>query len=160
MPNNLSTNFIQEATAPETSAVLLAICVINIDDVPFLHLVNDKQSLFVGSQEYLPWAFNVSLPDQNDEGNKSCRLQIDNSDVQIYKAIKKAVTESKSITCDISIVMSTSPEYPEQGPLHFVLKNLSVNAQTISGELFDLYMSDRNFTMMKYSTEDFPGLFF
>lgn len=160
MPRNLSNEFIHSATAPETSAVLLALCVINIDDVPFLHLVNDKQSLMVGETKYLPWAFNVSLPDQNEGGNKSCKLQIDNSDVQIYKAIKKAVTESKTITCDISIVLSTTPEYPEQGPLHFVLRNLTVNAQTISGELFDLYMSDRKFSSMTYSPEDFPGLFF
>lgn len=88
------------------------------------------------------------------------KLQIDNSDVQIYKAIKKAVTESKTITCDISIVLSTTPEYPEQGPLHFILRNLTVNAQTISGELFDLYMSDRKFSSMTYNPEDFPGLFF
>lgn len=154
----LSEAAVEAMTAPESAAVFLTLLTIKVDGEPVLRLVDDKTEITSGGETFTPCAFTAVLPGQSADGNKSCKLQIDNSDVMIYKAIKSAI--GKKITCDVAVILSASPDVYEQGPLEFVLRNVSVNAQAVSADLYDGYMSDRNFSAFTYSPEDFPGLFF
>ena len=158
MPNELTYNAIEAMTAPETDAVFLTLLKISIDGVESLFFVDDKQSLTHNGQEFIPWAFTALLPDQTSDGVNTCRLQIDNTDIAIYKTIKSAI--GKEITVDVAIVLSSTPNDIERGWLHFVLRNLKINAQSITGELYDFYMSDRKFCGLTYNPSDFPGLFY
>lgn len=159
MPEKKISDIATEAmTAPETAAVFLTLLTIFVDGVPVLRLVDDKQELISGGETFIPCSFSVVLPEQSDEGSKSCKLQIDNTDIAIFKTIKTAA--GKEIGAEISIVMSTTPDVFEQGPLSFVLRNVTANEQTVSGELYDKYMQDRKFTAMTYSPDAFPGMFF
>lgn len=153
-----STNFTQAATAPETQEVLVTLLTIYVDDMPVLYLCDNKENIISNSHDYIPCSFGVILPDQTSDGNKTCKLQIDNTTLEIYKAIKQAV--NKKITCDVAIIMASNPNYYEQGPFHFVLRNVTANISTITGELYDSYIQDRKLTALKYTPEDFPGLFY
>ena len=89
MPNeNLSANAKKAMTAPETAEVLLNLLTICYDDEPILRVVDDKQEIVSNDETFIPCAFTVLLPDQTSDGNKTCRLQIDNADIAIYRQIK------------------------------------------------------------------------
>ena len=154
----LSQTAIEAVTAPETAAVFLTLPTIKVDDEPILYLVNDKQELVSQGHTYIPCAFQALLPDQTSDGNKTCKLQIDNSDIAIYKSIKAAI--GKKISVSVGVVISTTPDVYEQGPLDFVLRNINVTVQSITGELYDSYIQDRKFTALVYSPDEFPGMFF
>lgn len=159
MPDEILSQTAREAvTAPETAAVFLTLLTIKVDDEPILYLVNDKQELVSQGNTYIPCAFQALLPDQTSDGNKTCKLQIDNSDIALYKSIKAAI--GKRISASVAVVLSTTPDVYEQGPLDFVLRNISVTAQSITGELYDSYIQDRKFTALVYSPDEFPGMFF
>lgn len=159
MPDEILSQTAREAvTSPETAAVFLTLLTIKVDDEPILYLVNDKQEIVSQGNTYTPCAFQALLPDQTSDGNKTCKLQIDNSDVALYKSIKAAI--GKRISASVAVVLSTTPDVYEQGPLDFVLRNISVTAQSIMGELYDSYIQDRKFTALVYSPDEFPGMFF
>lgn len=155
MPSN---NFNNAATSAETSEVILTLLKIYVDNVAVLHLVDNTESITSNGQEYMPCSFGVILPDQNADGQKRCRLSIDNADISIYQAIKSSV--GHEISCDVSVILASSPDVMEQGPLHFVLRNVQADVSAIQGDLYDSYMNDRKFTTRTYSPSDFPGMFF
>ncbi|MBQ0166233.1 MAG: DUF1833 family protein [Treponema sp.] len=158
MPNQLSLEATKAATASETDAVFLTILTIYVDGEETLNFVNDKQNLVFGGKTFYAVGFTAVLPDQSSDGPNVCKLEIDNVDLSVYKTIKTAAVNHK-ITCDIGVVLSDQNVY-EQGPLHFVLRNIKANKSVISGELHDLYMHDRKFTTITYSPEDFPGMYY
>lgn len=164
MPNtNLTENAKAAMTAPETAEVLLNLLTIYYDGVAALRVVDDKQQITSNGQTFVPCGFTVLLPDQSSDGNKTCRLQIDNADISIYKAIKSAsinsVNKKKKITCDVAVIMASDPDNYIEGPLTFALRNINATVKAITGELYDLYMSDRKFSALTYNPEDFPGMF-
>lgn len=165
MPNTqLTTNAKKAMTAPETDEVLLNLLTVSYDGEPILRVVDNTQEITSNGQTYTPCGFTVQLPDQSGDGNKSCRLMIDNTDISIYRAIKSAViqsrNENKEISCTAAVIMASEPDNYIEGPLNFILRNINADVNAISGELFDSYMHDRKFTAMTYNPNDFPGLFF
>jgi hypothetical protein len=153
-----STKLKKAATAPETTEVLVTLLKIIIEGKGALFLTDNTEPVVSGGITFIPCAFKALLPDQSAEGNKSCRLQIDNADLSIYKAIKEAV--QKTITCEVAIVLASTPNIYEQGPFTFVLRNITADVSNITGELYDSYMHDRKLTNRTYNPADFPGLFF
>lgn len=165
MPNTqLTTNAKEAMTAAETEEVLLHLLEIKYDGNPILRVVDNTEEINSNGNPYTPCSFTVLLPDQSSDGNKHCRLQIDNSDISIYRAIKSAVIQSrnekKEITCTAAVIIASEPDNYIEGPLNFVLRNINADVNSISGEMYDSYMHDRKFTILTYNPNDFPGLFF
>lgn len=165
MPNTqLSTNAKEAMTAPETEEVLLNLLDVKYDGGSILRVVDNNQEITSNGKSYTPCSFNVILPDQSSDGNKSCRLQIDNTDISIYRAIKSAVIQSrndnKDITCTAAVIMASEPDNYIEGPLTFILRNINADVNSITGELYDSYMHDKKFTTLTYNPNDFPGMFF
>ena len=150
MPD-LTNDAIESMTAPETAAVFLTLLTVLVDNVP------NNQEIVSNGQTFQPCAFSAILPNQS-ENSSSCKLQIDNTDVVISKTIKEAI--GKKITAQVAVVLSTSPDIYEQGPLDFILRNVSISTQSVTADLYDSYMQDRKFTAMTYSPDAFPGMFF
>lgn len=153
-----STRLTEAATAAETAEVLVTLLKIRIDGEEVLNLTDNRENVVSNGSTYIPCGFKALLPDQSSEGNKSCRLQIDNSDLSIYSAIKQAV--HKEITCEVSVVLASTPDIYEQGPFSFILRNITADVSHITAELYDFYIHDRKLTNRTYNPTDFPGLFF
>lgn len=165
MPNrNLSANASRAMTAPETEAVLLNLLTIYYDGEAVLRVVDDKQEITSNGNTYTPCGFTVLLPDQSSDGNKTCRLKIDNTDIAVYKAIKSSIissiNEKKKITCSAAVILASEPDNYIEGPLYFVLRNINADVNAVTGELYDFFMHDRKFSSLTYTPEDFPGMFF
>lgn len=165
MPNeNLTPAAKQAMTAQETDEVLLNLLTISYNGQAILRVTDNKEAVQSNGNEYIPCSFNVLLPDQSSDGNKSCRLQIDNTDISIYRAIKSAVIQSrnekKEITCSAAVIIASEPDNYIDGPFSFILRNINADANAITGELYDSYMHDKKYTILTYNPNDFPGLFF
>ena len=151
-------------TAQETDEVLLTLLTIKYNGEPILRVVNNKEAVTSNGNDFIPCGFSVSLPDQSADGNNPCRLQIDNADISIYKIIKSAAIQSlrekREISCTAAVIMASEPDNCVEGPLNFILRNINADINVITGELYDSYMHDKNFTILTYNPNDFPGLFF
>ncbi len=164
MPNtNLTENQKKAMTAPETAEVLLHLLTISYDGQVLLRVVDDMKEVNSLGSVFYPCSFNVLLPDQTSDGNKTCRLQIDNTDISIYKEIKATALRSRNenidIVCEVAAIMASEPDNFIEGPLSFILRNINANEQNITGELYDSYMHDKKFTTLTYNPKDFPGMF-
>ena len=164
MPSTELSDGAKEAmTAAETAEVLLNLLTITYDGTALLRVTDDKREVVANGHTYQPCSFTALLPDQSSDGNKTCRLQIDNTDIAVYREIKRAAlksrSENKDIECDVAVIMASEPDNFIEGPLHFVLRNISATVQAITGELYDLYIHDKKTTLLTYSPDDFPGMF-
>lgn len=153
-----STRLVRAATAAETDEVIVTLVVISVDDVPVLYLCDNRENINSNGNDYIACSFAVVLPDQSSDGAKTCKLQIDAVDPSVYKIIKSSIHHK--ITCDVSVVLASTPDVYEEGPLHFILRNISASAGIITGELYDVYIQDKKLTSVSYTPDSFPGLYF
>ncbi len=153
-----STDAINAMTEQETGAVFLTLLDLYVDDTLVLSITDDTQTITSNGKEYIPWGFKPILPSQTADAASTCSLQIDNVDLTIARTIKQSI--NKRISATVKVVLATSPDVIEQGPYNFILRNIKINKDTITGELCDDYMADMKFTTWTYSPKDFPGMFF
>ena len=154
---DLSNNAILALTADSTSEVCLPILAIKHEDLPeTLYFVRNLEQVISNGHTYLPCAFDINLPSEKDEAISNAMLTIDNVDRAIVTAIR-SISSPPSIT--LSIILADSPDVLEIGPLEFILRNITYNVQTVSGELV---FEDRLFMNIPGDSFDpflFPGLF-
>lgn len=149
-----------EIVKPESSAVFLHLLKVEAQGYETLYFVDNTQSVVSSGQTYVPAAFKVVLPSQTEDGSvQPCQLVVDNVDQIISATIKKANAAQKKIYATISVVMAQTPDVIERGPLRFVLRNVTINKSTVSGELYDFYVYGRKIPEGVYNPQNFPGLF-
>jgi hypothetical protein len=148
----------EAALAPETEKVFLHLLTIEVSGGVILRCVDNNQHITSRGNEFIATGFTIILPEQTAESPRPCRLAIDNTDLAIFLEIKKAVGEDIFVT--VCVIMADTPDIYERGPLKYRLRNVRVNKETIEGEIYDLYLTDRKFPKDTYTPEDFEGLFF
>jgi len=144
--------------APETGKVFLHLLTIETSGGAILRFVDNNQNIVSRGDTYSAAGFTIILPEQTDDAPRPCRLAIDNTDLSIYQVIKQAAGQSVSIT--VAVIMADTPDVYERGPLKYRLRNVRATKETIEGEVYDFYLSDRKFPKDTYSPEDFEGMFF
>jgi hypothetical protein len=145
-------------TAPETEQVFLHLLTIEVQEGAALRFVDNNQNITSRGKEFTAAGFTVILPEQTDDAPRPCRLAIDNTDLVIFQTIKQAV--GRDVTVTVCVVMADTPDVYERGPLKYRLRNVRAAKETIEGEVYDFYLTDRVFPKDTYSPEDFQGLFF
>ena len=148
----------REVLKDETAAVFLHLVKLEAEGINPLYLVDNTEEITSNGAVYLPCAFKCVLPEQSDDGaSKPCRVEIDNVDRRIAETAAR--TADIQVTLTVSVIMARTPDVIEAGPLRFILRNVSVNREVVSAELYDFYTYDRNLPGLRYSPQDFPGLF-
>jgi hypothetical protein len=148
----------REIIRDETAAVFLHLLKLEAEGVSPLYLVDNTEPVTSNGAAYTPCAFKCVLPEQNDDGaSKPCRIEIDNVDRRIAEIAEETV--GVQVTLSVSVVMAQNPNVIELGPLRFILRNVTVSRETVQAELYDFYVYDRNLPGLRYSPQDFPGLF-
>ena len=157
--SRISPEATEAVLAPETEKVFLHLLTIEVSgSSAVLRFVDNNQHVTSRGNEYIAAAFTIILPEQTDNAPRPCRLAIDNTDLAIYAEIKKAV--GKDITVTVCVIMADTPDVYERGPLKYKLRNVRANKETVEGEVYDFYLTDRKFPKDTYTPEDFQGLFF
>ncbi|MDR1506575.1 MAG: DUF1833 domain-containing protein [Treponema sp.] len=148
----------REIVKSETAAVFLYLLKLEAAGFEPLYFVDNTEKVISGGIEYIPCGFRCVLPQQNDDGtSKPCRIEIDNVDRRIAEVIEETIHAEVILTA--SVIMAQNPDVIETGPLRFILRNVSVSKEIVSAELYDFYIYDRNLPGLRYTPQDFPGLF-
>ena len=148
----------RELIRDETAAVFLYLLKLEAEGIAPLYLVDNTEPVTSQGIAYTPCAFTCLLPEQNDDGaSKPCRVEVDNVDRRIAEIAEETV--NTRVTLTVSVVMAQNPDVVETGPLRFILRNITLSKETVQAELYDFYMYDRNLPGLRYSPQDFPGLF-
>ena len=144
----------------DTDACFLHLLKISAEGRADLYFVDNNEPIVSNGQTYAPVAFTATLPEQNQDGTISpCRLAIDNVDRMIAENIKTADGEGKKIHAQVSLIMAQTPDVIERGPLNFILRNVTITEESVTGEIYDSYVQDRKIPEGCYNPNDFPGLF-
>jgi hypothetical protein len=146
------------ALAPETGQVFLHLLTIETSGGATLHFVDNNENVTSRGCEYAAAGFTVILPEQTENAPRPCRLAIDNTDMLIFRTIKQAAGQEVAAT--VCVVMASTPDAYERGPLRYRLRNVRATKETVEGELHDFYLADRKFPKGSYTPEDFEGMFF
>lgn len=113
-------------------------------------------SLF-SNNRYLAFPFEITLPDDTDEGIVSARLMLDNVDRRIVQAVRVI---SSPADIDLVIVLSSSPWQLEAGPYPFQLSGVSWDALTVEGDLgYSSEILGQRYPADAMTPANFPGMF-
>jgi len=152
----------QDATAAvlaaETEKVFLHLLTIETSGGAVLRFADNNQPVTSRGNEFTPAGFTIILPEQTNDAPRPCRLAIDNTDLAIFQVIKQAA--GQVVTVSVCVIIADKPDVYERGPLKYLLRNVRASKETIEGELYDFYLSDRTFPRDTYTPEDFEGMFF
>ena len=154
----MTENARRELVKDESAAVFLNLVTLEAEGFEPLYFVDNTEKIISNGCEYIPCGFRCVLPEQNEDGAaKPCRIEMDNIDRRISEAVMETV--NKKVTVTINVVMAHDPDVIETGPFKFILRNVKISKETVSAELYDFYIYDRNLPGLRYSPQDFPGLF-
>lgn len=144
----------------DTDACFLHLLKISAEGRTDLYFVDNNEPIVSNGQTYTPVAFQIRLPEQTQDGRPSpCTLAVDNVDRIIAETVKEADAAGVKIYATVSLIMAQTPDVIERGPLDFILRNISITAETVCGELYDSFLYDLKIPEGVYSPNDFPGLF-
>lgn len=124
---------LQAMFAQQTAEVFIP-CLV-IDHPSFaapIRLAYDTAALVRAAGTYLPFAFEVTLPDQRDDQLPQVKITIDNTDLSVAQAIR-SISGQPTVTLDV--VLASQPDTIEAGPFYFVLSDAQADANTITGTL-------------------------
>lgn len=108
--------------------------------------------------EYIFLPFSVKLPQQDETGNASASLSIDNISREIVYRIRQAQAVAAA-RVKIEIIVNTTPDVVEMTLPNFRLSNVSYDALTITGDIDLKYFDLEPFPARTFTPSDFPAMF-
>lgn len=119
--------------AQETAEVFLPCLTIAHPDLdaPIL-LVYNTEILHRTAGDFMPYPFQINLPTQSDEEVGTVTLTADNTDLEVNRKIRALVGQP---TVTLEIVLASSPNVVEAGPLMMRLLTITGDASTLRGTL-------------------------
>lgn len=154
----LSQAALQAVLAQDTAEVFIPILKITHPDLasPIL-LAFNTETVHRSDGDYLPYPFQINIPEQSDSEAPTVNLTVDNTDLTVNDAIRSLVGLP---TVTFSIVLASSPDTVEVGPFELSLQNATATSQTITGTLgFEMGIFSQQVPAQTYVPPTSPGLF-
>lgn len=153
----LSNNAIGAMNARETGEVFLPLVTIDHSTLPSpKRYVNNTEDIVSGGQTYEATAFEVSLPDQRDEGLPVLRWSADNRDGAMAALLRNVVGH---VDVEIKYVMASTPDVIEVGPFNVVMQMAEYNLEKAGGPMTVDPVFDTSFSKLTFTPQTYPGLF-
>ena len=156
---NVSQRALQAMLAQETGEVFLICITISHPTlaVPYL-LVNDYNPLQRTAGTFQPFAFDVSLPNEQDDKLPQVQMTIDNIDNEILQAIRNIPGQRPAVM--LEVVLASSPNTVEAGPFDFSILSINYSDATIQGTIgFEDDLLNTAFPADTYTPTNSKGLF-
>lgn len=154
----LSQTALQAVMAQNTAEVFIPILRIEHPDLsaPIL-LAYNTETVHRADGDYLPYPFQINIPEQSDNEAPTVNLTVDNTDLTVNDKIRSLVGMP---TVTFSVVLASSPDTVEVGPYEMSLQNAQADAQTISGTLgFEQGIFSQAVPSQTFIPSSSPGLF-
>lgn len=157
MSRTLSTNARRALFASETSACFLALLEFTSDELTEpIYVVNNYENITHNGQVYTAVGFSFTLPTEEDGTVSNASLSLDNVDRSFTAAIR---TIRQPLNVRAKVIEASNPDDIEIGPFDFQLRDVSYNSTTITGTLYYLNYVTKNAGTIKFSNQNFPGLY-
>lgn len=154
----LSQTALQAVMAQNTAEVFIPILRIEHPDLsaPIL-LAYNTETVHRADGDYLPYPFQINIPESSDNEAPTVNLTVDNTDLTVNDKIRSLVGMP---TVTFSVVLASSPDTVEVGPYEMSLQNAQADAQTISGALgFEQGIFSQAVPSQTFIPSGSPGLF-
>lgn len=132
MPREVSTQFIEQAFLQEATELLLATVTISHPDLTNnILLVDNTQSITIGSETFLPVHLDVIFTEEDEESIPVAKLVVDNVGQDLVNVVREL---QDPFMVEISIVRGTmSGGFTiERGPLRFHCTGANYTAPTMT----------------------------
>lgn len=132
MQRTLTATAAQAILARETGEVFLACLTITGAGLDTIRIVNNTQPLVRTEGTYTPYPFEAVLPEDTDAAQPQVQIRVDNVD----RAVTRRLRDYEGIPkVTLEIVLASSPNEVEVGPLEFSLQATDVDQFTVAGML-------------------------
>jgi hypothetical protein len=155
----VSVNAMRAMLAQETPEVFLICLTISHPSLPAPYLlVNDFNPLVRTAGTFQPFAFDVSLPAEQDDKLPQVTMTIDNIDNVILVAIRNLAGERPKVT--LEVVLASQPYIVEAGPFDFSILSINYSDASIQGTIgFEDDLLNTAFPADTYTPTNSKGLF-
>lgn len=152
----VSANALKAMFADVTDEAFLMLCQIDHASLSEpIRVVNNWEDVVNSGDTYTAFSFRVTLPDDTDAIQKPT-LEVDNVDRAIYDAIRGMDSPA---TVTLSMVLASSPDTIELGPLVFTMRRVETNSVTVTGELSIDELWAEPFPGDSFNPTNYPSLF-
>lgn len=159
MPRPLSSVAKQAIFAQQTGEVFVVL--LELEHPNFAGIIrvcsNDLPIASRGNT-YVPFPFEIILPDESEDSAPRVTLRIDNVDRRIVSELRSVVS-TVPVTIRLFIVLASSPDTLEVGPMEFSLRDVEFTATTVEGTLLYEDVLNESFPADSFSPARFPALF-
>jgi hypothetical protein len=157
MPRTVSLAAMQGAMAQETDEVYLILLAVDHADMPStLRFVNNSEDVTSNSNLYTAFPFEATMPDDKDDKEPLAELRIDNVTRTLIDEIR-TIQSPPIIT--LSVILASSPDTIEWGPLEFETRGVTYDALSITFRLGYSAFIREPFPYIAFNTIGFPGMF-
>ena len=157
MPRTVSLPALQGALAQETSEVYLVL--LQVDHSSFgspLRFVNNDADVTSGGDLYTAFPFEPQFPDDKEEKEPLATLKIDNVSRELIDEIR-SIASPPMMT--FSVILESSPNTIEWGPLELQTRGVTYDAQSITFRLGYNVFTREPFPYRTFDSVNFPGMF-
>ena len=144
-----------EAWGAESDLPLVLLKIDHDDIDPPIRVVNNRVSITSNGQTFVPFPFQLILPDSREDSPGRSRLRIDNVSREIGQAIRLIATPA-SVT--IEVVRQDDPDIIEFTLPAMRLINVQYNFLTVEGELEYEDLTREPYPAPTFSPAEYPGL--
>lgn len=138
----------EEMSAEETGTAYLTLLTITHPDLGTpLRFTSDNVNTISNGNTFVPFPYDITLPDDTEGQIPEAQLVIDNTSTEIISVLRQ-LTTAPIITIDV--IRSEDPNYVERSWTGLEWRSTSYNLDTITGKL----------TVENLATEEFPPLTF
>jgi hypothetical protein len=143
--------------AQETGQVFLPLATLTQDNwAEEIRIVPNEEPITHLTKEFSPLAFDVALPDEEEEGVPVLQWVADNTDRRLVQALRNV---TGAVAVRLVWVLADTPDTIEIGPLDVEMRAAEYDARTISGALGVEPILDMQFGSMAMTPGNTPALF-
>ena len=157
MPRIVSLSAMRGALQENNDQVWVVLLKITHADLPApLYFCNNSENLTHASQVYTAFPFQFVLPSDESEREPTSSLTVANVDRRLIDEIRSI---SSGPTMEFKVVLASTPNTVEYGPVVMKAKSVNYDARSITFALgFDAFEAEP-LPWVKFTPEFFPGMF-
>jgi hypothetical protein len=145
-------------TAPETGEVFLPLLTITHSTLPQpIRVVRNLTDVVSRGNTYTAFPFQITWPQDREDQLPQVSLAIDNVDRTIGLALRSIRGRGPNVR--LEVVLASSPDTLEGGPLDVVLKERDIDAATVGGVLGVEDLLNEPFPADTFAPDKFPALY-
>lgn len=150
----MSTAALRACLSQSTGEVFVECLEISHSDLSApIRVCNNTQQITSAGNDFLPFRFAVTLPPDSADRLGELSLTISNVDRRIMEAARSI---NSAATASFFVVLASSPDSVEYGPVTMSLRSVTANMMTVTGRL----RAGENLLYQKYPAHSFvPSIF-